>query len=51
MVFQTTNPKAGWNGYFNGKMQLVGVYVFITEFFDFVLKQSFTGKGTFVLIR
>ncbi|MDP4261022.1 MAG: gliding motility-associated C-terminal domain-containing protein [Bacteroidota bacterium] len=50
-VFQTTDPKAGWNGYFKGKLQPNGVYIFITEFFDFVLKQTFTEKGTLVLVR
>jgi gliding motility-associated-like protein len=50
-VFQTTDPKAGWNGYFKGKLQPNGVYIFITEFFDFVLKQTFTEKGTLVLMR
>ncbi|HEY6502847.1 MAG TPA: gliding motility-associated C-terminal domain-containing protein [Chitinophagaceae bacterium] len=51
LVFQTSDPKAGWNGYFKGKLQPNGVYVFYTEFFDFVLKQSFTEKGTLVLVR
>lgn len=51
MVYQTTNPQAGWNGYFNGKIQPNGVYVYYTEFFDFVLKQDFTEKGTLVLLR
>ncbi len=50
-VFQTADPKAGWNGYFKGQLQPIGVYIFYTEFFDFVLKQSFTEKGTFVLMR
>lgn len=51
IVFQTTDPSAGWNGYYRGKLQPNGVYVYITEFFDFVLKQNFTEKGTFVLLR
>lgn len=51
LVFQTTDPKAGWNGYFKGKLQPNGVYIFYTEFFDFVLKQSFNEKGTMVLLR
>lgn len=51
MVFQTSDPKAGWNGYFKGQLQPNGVYVYYTEFFDFVLKQSFSQKGTLVLLR
>lgn len=50
-VFQTTNPEAGWDGYFRGQLQPNGAYVYYTEFFDFVLKQNFTQKGTFVLLR
>jgi len=51
MVFQTSNPEAGWNGYYQNKLQPNGAYVYYTEFFDFVLKQSFTQKGSFVLLR
>jgi gliding motility-associated-like protein len=50
-VYQTVDPKGGWDGYFKGKVQPIGAYVYYTEFFDFVLKQSFSEKGTFVLIR
>jgi gliding motility-associated-like protein len=50
-VFQTTDPQAGWSGYYKGKLQPNGVYVYYSEFFDFVLKQSFTQKGTLVLLR
>lgn len=52
LVYQTSDPKAtGWNGYFKGKVQPIGAYVYYTEFFDFVLKENFTEKGTFVLLR
>lgn len=51
LVFKTTDPAAGWSGYYNGKLQPNGAYVYYTEFFDFVLKQSFTQKGSFVLLR
>lgn len=51
LVYQTTDPKAGWNGYFKGKAQPIGAYIYYTEFFDFVLKQSFVQKGTFVLLQ
>lgn len=51
LVYQTTDPSGSWNGYFKGQIQPVGAYVYYTEFFDFVLKQSFTQKGTFVLLR
>lgn len=50
-VFETTDPSRGWDGYFRGQLQPVGSYVFYSEFFDFVLKQQFTKKGSFVLIR
>lgn len=51
MVFQTNNPQQGWDGYFRGQLQPNGAYVYFTEFFDFVLKQSFRQKGSFVLLR
>ncbi len=51
MVFQTTDPSARWNGVFRSKLQPAGVYVFMAEFDDFILKKPFTQKGTFVLIR
>lgn len=51
LVYQTTDPKGAWNGYFKGKVQPIGAYIYYTEFFDFVLKQSFIQKGTFVLLR
>lgn len=51
LVFKTTDPSSGWSGYYNGKPQPNGAYVYYTEFFDFVLKQSFTQKGSFVLLR
>ncbi len=51
LVFQTTDPTAGWNGYYKGKQQPSGAFVYYSEFFDFVLKQNLTEKGTFVLLR
>lgn len=51
MVFQTTDPRRGWNGTFKGQLQPNGVYIYYTEYFDFVLKQNFTEKGTLVLLR
>jgi gliding motility-associated-like protein len=50
-VYQTADPKGGWDGSFKGEVQPIGAYVYYTEFFDFVLKQSFAEKGTFVLLR
>ena len=50
-VFQTTNPQTGWDGYFRGQPQPNGAYVYYTEYVDFVWKQSFREKGTFVLLR
>jgi large repetitive protein len=51
VVYQTSDPKGGWDGSFKGKVQPVGAYVYYTEFVDFVLKQSFAEKGSFVLLR
>ncbi|MEO5562788.1 MAG: gliding motility-associated C-terminal domain-containing protein [Chitinophagaceae bacterium] len=51
LVYKTSDPKSGWNGYYNGKVQPLGAYIYYAEFFDFVLKSSFTEKGTFVLVR
>jgi gliding motility-associated-like protein len=50
-VFQTTDPTAGWNGFYQGKQQPSGAFIYYTEFFDFVLKTTLTEKGTFVLLR
>ncbi|MEI9946211.1 MAG: gliding motility-associated C-terminal domain-containing protein [Chitinophagaceae bacterium] len=51
LVYKTSDPKSGWNGYYNGKLQPNGAYIYYTEFFDFVLKNDFTEKGTFVLMK
>jgi gliding motility-associated-like protein len=51
LIYQTVDPRGAWNGYFKGKEQPIGAYIYYTEFFDFVLKQSFVQKGTFVLLR
>lgn len=51
VVYQTKDPSAGWDGYWKGKLQPMGAYVYYSEFFDFVLKSDFTEKGTFVLYR
>jgi gliding motility-associated-like protein len=50
-VYQTKDPDAGWDGYFRGKLQPNGVYVYYSEFYDFILKQNFTEKGTLVLMH
>jgi gliding motility-associated-like protein len=51
MVFRTSDPNAGWNGYFRGKEQPMGAYVYQAEFYDFVLKNTFTQKGTITLVK
>ena len=51
VVYQTKDPSAGWDGYWKGRLQPMGAYVYYSEFFDFVLKSDFTEKGTFVLYR
>ena len=50
-LFETRSPSAGWDGYFMGKAQPVGAYVYITRYYDFVLKRFMDEKGTFVLLR
>lgn len=50
-VFSTKDPSAGWDGFFRGKQQPVGAYVYYSEFYDFILKQTFVRKGTFTLLR
>ncbi len=51
LMYQTNDPKRGWDGYYKGKLQPNGAYVFYSEFYDFVLKNTFTKKGSFVLLR
>jgi len=50
-VFTTKDPLTGWDGFFRGKQQPVGAYVYYSEYYDFILKQSFTRKGSFTLLR
>ncbi len=50
-MFQSADPTAGWDGYHQGKQQPIGAYIFYSEYYDFILKQSFTRKGTFTLLR
>jgi len=50
-VFETRSPGSGWDGYFRGLLQPNGVYIYYTQYVDFVLKQTITEKGTFVLMR
>ncbi len=50
-VFNTKDPTAGWNGYYKGQLQPIGVYVYTAEFYDFLLKNTFTEKGTMTLVR
>jgi gliding motility-associated-like protein len=35
IVYKTSTPKAGWNGFINGKMQNTGSYVWVAEAIDF----------------
>ena len=49
-VYYTNDPKAGWNGYYRGQRQPAGVYVYYSEYYDFILKNTFTRKGTFTLV-
>lgn len=51
LVYQTADPRGGWNGYYKGRLQPNGAYVYYTEYYDFVLKQDFVEKGTIVLVH
>lgn len=35
IVYKTSTPKAGWNGFVNGKMQNTGSYVWVAEAIDY----------------
>ena len=50
-MFETKDPTGSWNGMFNGKHQPMDVYVYYAEYYDFVLKQYLTKKGTISLLR
>ena len=50
-VFQTNDPLKGWDGYYLGKQQPTGAFIYYSQFYDFVLKQDMEEKGTFVLVR
>ncbi|MES1219227.1 MAG: gliding motility-associated C-terminal domain-containing protein [Bacteroidota bacterium] len=50
-VFETSDPREGWDGTYRGKKSDTGAYVFYSEYFDFVLKRSLTDKGTVMLIK
>ncbi len=49
-VFLTTEIGKGWDGFFQGKAQASGAYIFLAEGTDF-LGQKIIRKGTVVLIR
>ncbi len=50
LLFSTAQEGQGWNGFYNGKKQPSGTYVFTTGAIDYTGKSYFK-KGTFVLIR
>jgi gliding motility-associated-like protein len=50
-IFATTSSGEGWDGSWNGKPQPAGVYVWMIEYADPILKKNVTRKGTVVLVR
>jgi gliding motility-associated-like protein len=50
MVFNSSNPKQGWNGTINGNMPNAGVYVWYCKF-ELEGQKPRTEKGTVVLIK
>jgi len=50
LLFETTDPDRGWNGYFRGRLCDEGVYVFKIEGV-FETGQSFTKMGDITLLR
>ena len=49
-MFETTDPRAGWNGYFKGVLQPMDVYVYTLEV-EFTDGTKATRKGDITLIR
>jgi gliding motility-associated-like protein len=49
-VFETTNPKQGWDGTFNGVLQPMDVYVYTLEA-EFTDGNRVSRKGDITLIR
>ncbi len=50
LLFETTNPEEGWNGYFKGRMCDEGVYIYKIEGV-FETGQSFSKMGDVLLLR
>jgi gliding motility-associated-like protein len=50
LVFSTTNAELGWDGFFKGKSQPTGTYVWAVEGVDYFGK-TIQLKGTVILIR
>ena len=50
MIFATTDLSSGWNGSYKGKVQPVGVYIYIMEL-KLVDGSSISKKGDINLIR
>lgn len=50
-VFETNDPRNGWNGSFNGEPQPAGNYVYMIRFFRTDLQIAEQRTGTFQLMR
>ena len=50
MVFQSTNPNAGWNGYYKGTLQPQEVYVYVLDV-TFSDNSKYQKKGDITLLR
>jgi gliding motility-associated-like protein len=50
VIFKSNAINQRWNGYFNGRLQPSGVFVYLVNYKDMQQKTQ-QQKGTFVLIR
>lgn len=50
LIFQSNNPSVGWNGIFNNKTALQGVYVYVVQY-NFFQSKRVQMKGTVFLMR
>jgi hypothetical protein len=50
LLYNTSHIGSGWDGYYNGKLQPVGGYVWMVQGTDYTGKRV-SKKGTVVLIR
>lgn len=50
-IFHTTDPRAGWNGLYNGNPAPISTYVWTVEYIDELNLKKYNKTGTITLIR